>query len=155
MFVDVIDYWLDITGDYPGLTAGVNGYIGGGVGSVLYMTKNGVHYPLAQNIENFQVQYNGDLDDDGQLDGYQDWNTAWSALEISRIRQVRLQVLGRTPQPFVSVSGQAPADLHLYRRPALANSPAAAADDRHRRFLLESAANIRNMSLNLYNEGVR
>lgn len=155
LFVDVITYWLDVTGDYPGLTAGVNGYIGGGVSGVLYMTKNGVHYPLAQNIENFQVQYNGDLNDDGALDGFQDWSTAWTAAEISRIRQARLMILGRTPSPFVSVSGKPPADIHLYRRPLMANSPAATTDDKHRRFLIESAANIRNMSLSLYNEGVR
>ncbi len=61
VFVEVKEYWLDITGDEFDLR-GVNGYIGGGVGGVLYQTKNGVHNPIAQNIENFQVEYNGDLD---------------------------------------------------------------------------------------------
>lgn len=154
-FVDVKEYWLDVTGNYPGLTAGVNGYIGGGVGGVLYQTKNAVHYPMAQNVENFQVQYNGDLDDDGQLDGFQDWNNAWTLDQVGRIRQVRVWILGRTPSRFVSVSGKPPGDVHHYRRPVVANSPASSTDDLHRRFLLESAANVRNLSLNLYNMGER
>ena len=155
MFVDVVEYWLDMTGNYPGLTAGLNGYIGGGVGNVLYATKNGVHFPIAQNIENFQIQYNGDLDDDGLLDGSRDWSMAWSTHEISRIRQARVMILGRTPSRFVSVSGKPPADIHLYRRPLIANSPGATTDDMHRRFLLESTSNIRNMSLGIYNRGER
>ena len=27
-FINVKEYWLDVTGNYVGLTAGVNGYIG-------------------------------------------------------------------------------------------------------------------------------
>jgi len=63
-FVNVRQFWLDVTGNYPGLTAGVNGYIGGGVGGVLYLTDNVIHYPIAQNIENIQFQFNGDMDGD-------------------------------------------------------------------------------------------
>ena len=150
---EVRSYWLDVTGSVSGLTTGVDGYIGGGTGGVLYMTKNAVHYPLAQNIENIQFQYNGDFDGDtgGTLDGFANWNAAWTADQVARIRQVRIWVLGRTPDRFVSVSGTAAGGTHLYRRPAIANSPAETADDRHRRFLLESTANVRNMSLDLYN----
>jgi len=154
-FSDVIEYWLDVTGNFTGLTAGLNGYIGGGVGGVFYMTKNGIHYPLAQNIENFQVEYNGDLDENGVLDGFRPWDVAWSPDMVSRIRQVRVMLLGRTANRFVSVSGRPPANIHHYRRPALSDSPAAADDDLHKRFLLESTSNIRNMSLNLYNRGER
>jgi len=157
-FIEVKEYWLDITGNYPGLTAGVNGYIGNGEGGILYLTQNGIHYPLAQNIENLQFQYNGDLDNDGNLDGFTDWdNTNWTnnLQLISRIGQVRILVLGRTENPFVSFSGTPPANIHLYRRPALANSPQASQDDMHRRFLLESTATMRNLSLNLYNLGTR
>jgi hypothetical protein len=154
-FVDVKDYWLDITGNYTGLTAGVNGYIGGGVGGVLYQTKNGVHNPIAQNIENFQVEYNGDFNADGMLDGFVPWNILWTLTEVSCIRQVRVQILGRTANPFVSVSGSPPGNIRLYRRPGLSNSPGAATDDRRRRFLLESTSNIRNLSLSIYNRGVR
>jgi prepilin-type N-terminal cleavage/methylation domain-containing protein len=68
LFIDVNEYWLDVTGNAAGLTAGVNGYIGGGTGGVLYATKNGVHSPLAQNIETIQFQYNGDFNADGQMD---------------------------------------------------------------------------------------
>ncbi len=77
MFCDMREYWLDVTGTVSGLTAGTNGYIGGGVGGVLYLTLNGVHYPLAQNIESIQFQYNGDFNADtqGLLDGFQNWNT--------------------------------------------------------------------------------
>jgi len=157
MFADVREYWLDPTGSYPGLTANVNGYIGGGAGGVLYMTKNGVHYPLAQDIENLQFEYNGDLDGDGTQDGFQPWQLSWlgDLDRIGRIRQVRILILGRTANRFVGVSGTPPAQLHLYRRPALSNTVADVSDDLHRRFLLESTANIRNLSLNIYNTGER
>jgi prepilin-type N-terminal cleavage/methylation domain-containing protein len=154
-FVDVEEYWLDVTGNYPGLTAGVNGYIGGGQGGVFYCTHNGVHLPLAQNIENFQVEFNGDMDNDLVLDGWSPWNNAWTLPQVARIQQVRMWLVGRTPQPFTSVGGQMPGAVQTFRRPAVSNSPAAAADDTHRRFLLESTSNVRNMSLNLYNLGQR
>lgn len=167
-YIEVREYWLDVTGNYPGLTAGEDGYIGNGVGGVLYLTQNGLHYPLARNIENLQFQYNGDLDDDGVLDGFIDWNNDWTVnLDddqpikqdkwqlISRIRQVRIWVLGKTENPFVSRSGTPSSNIHLYRRPTVANTPLASQDDRHRRFLLETTANIRNMSLNIYADGTR
>jgi hypothetical protein len=157
LFADVREYWLDPTGNYPGLTANVNGYIGGGQGGVLYMTKNGVHYPLASDIENIQFEYNGDFDDNGTMDGFLPWQNAWNLdLDlISRIRQVRIQILGRTPNRFVGVSGTPAANLYLYRRPAVSNTVAATTDDMRRRFLLESTSNIRNLSLGLYNTGER
>jgi hypothetical protein len=37
----------------------------------------------------------------------------------------------------------------------VSNTPAAAADDFHKRYLLDSTSNVRNMSLNLYNLGQR
>jgi prepilin-type N-terminal cleavage/methylation domain-containing protein len=156
-FVNVNEYWLDVTGNYPGLTAGTNGYIGNGEGNVLYLTMNGIHYPLAKNVENLQFQYNGDLDEDGFLDGFLDWQSAWTGdiTMVSRIRQVCIWVLGQTENPFVSVGANPPANLHLYRRPTIANSPGASDDDKHKRFLLESTANVRNLSLNIYNTGNR
>jgi len=154
-FIDVKEYWLDVTGDYPGLTAGLDGYIGGNDGGVLYCTHNGIHFPLARNIENFQLEYNGDMDNDLILDGWSPWDNAWTLAQVARIQQVRMWVLGRTAQPFTSVGGRVTGAIQTYRRPALSNSPAAAADDRHRRFLLESTSNVRNMTLNLYNIGQR
>jgi len=154
-FADVKEFWLDLTGYYPGLSAGTNGYIGNGHGNILYMTANAIHYPIAQNIENLQFQYNGDLDNDGNLDGFQDWNANWTVDEIGRIRQVRVWILGKTKNKFVSVSGTPPDNVHLYRRPAVANTAAAGADDLCRRFLLDSTANVRNMTLNIYNTGAR
>jgi hypothetical protein len=158
VFADVREYWLDLNGVAPGLTAGVNGYIGGpgGIG-VLYMTKNGVHLPLAQDIENLQFEYNGDLDQNGTMDGFLPWQTSWIGdLDlIGRIRQIRIQVLGCTPTRFVSVSGRPTGGILNYRRPSVSNTPAAAADDMRRRFLLESTSNIRNLSLTLYNTGER
>jgi prepilin-type N-terminal cleavage/methylation domain-containing protein len=154
-FINIKEYWLDVTGNYPGLTAGVDGYIGGGQGGVLYMTHNGVHFPLARNIENLQVEYNGDMDSDLLLDGWTPWQNAWTLPQIARIQHIRIWVLGRTEQAFTSVGGTAPGAIQAYRRPALSNSPAAAADDRHKRYLLESTSNVRNMSLNLYNLGQR
>jgi prepilin-type N-terminal cleavage/methylation domain-containing protein len=158
VFANVKEYWLDATGHYPGLTAGQNGYIGDGHGGILYVTSNGVHMPLAQNIENLQFQYNGDFDNVGQhtLDGFQNWpDSGWTITQVGRIRQIRLLILGRTPNRMVSVSGNPPGGLYLYRRPALADTSAAAQNDMHKRFQLESTANIRNMSLSTYNTGER
>jgi len=154
-FADVKEFWLDVTGAYPGLSPGTNGYLGNGNGNILYMTANAVHYPIAQNVENLQFQYNGDIDNDGNLDGFQDWNANWTFDEVSRIRQVRVWILGKTRNKFVSVSGTPPDNVHNYRRPAVANTAAAASDDLCRRFLLDSTANVRNMTLNIYNTGLR
>ncbi len=156
-FINVNEYWLDVTGNYPGLTAGTDGYIGNGEANVLYLTMNGIHYPLARNVENLQFQYNGDLDDDGFLDGFVDWQPTWTndMVTVSRIRQVRMWVLGQTENPFVSVGANPPANLHLYQRPSIANSPGSGVDDKHKRFLLETTASIRNLSLTIYNTGSR
>jgi hypothetical protein len=156
-FVDVKQYWLDVTGNAPGLTAGADGYIGGGEGGVLYCTHNGIHLPLARNIENFQVEYNGDMNNDLVLDGWSPWQLAWTQPEVARIQQVRVWVLGRTSQAFTSVGGRVPGatPVQVYRRPAVSNTPAAAADDFRKRYLLDSTSNVRNMSLNLYNLGQR
>jgi hypothetical protein len=156
-FINVNEYWLDTTGNYPGLTAGTNGYIGNGEGGVLYLTMNGAHYPLARNIENLQFQYNGDFDQDGNLDGFLDWQNSWTGDidMVRRVVQIRILVLGRTPNAFVSIGENVPANLHLYRRPSVANSPGSSQDDKHRRFLLESMANVRNLSLNIYNTNSR
>jgi hypothetical protein len=117
-----------------------------------------VHYPIAQNIESLQFQYNGDyLNADGVLDGFIEWQSNWTGDvdTISRLSQVRIWVLGKTARKFVSFSGTPPANLHLYRRPAIANAPLGTDDDMHRRFLLESTVTVRNMSLSLYNTGER
>jgi hypothetical protein len=161
-FAQIKQYWLDSTGnpaDYPDftLTVGQDGYLG--IPNTLYLTtlaEDGsiTHMPLAQNIENLQFQYNL-VDGSGNFLGFADWDDGWTTDDSSRIRQVRIWVLGTTPDPFVSVSGEAPTNLHLYRRPAVANSPQASENDRHRRFLMESTANIRNLSLNIYNTGTR
>ena len=150
-FIDVKEYWLDVTGARAGLTPGVNGYIGDGVGGVLYVTHNGVHLPLAGNIENFQIEYNGDMNNDLLLDGWTPFVATWGPNEVSRIQQVRIWILGRTARAFTSVGANAPDAVHIYRRPAVSNSPASLDEDRRRRFLMDSASNIRNMSLNLYN----
>jgi prepilin-type N-terminal cleavage/methylation domain-containing protein len=155
-FIDVKEFWLDVTGNYPGLTAGQDGYIGNGQGGILYATLNNVHYPLAQNVENLQFEYDGDMDDNGQLDGFVPWQNTWTLDQINRIRQIRILILGRTPNPFVSVSGTVPANLYIYQRPVLSNDPNGLGQpDRHKRFLLESTSNIRNLTLNLYNTGTR
>lgn len=161
-FGQIKQYWLDTTGnpgDYPSfnLTVGQDGYLG--LPNILYLTSTAedgsiMHMPLAQNIENLQFQYNM-VDAVGNFLGFTDWDGSWTADDRSRVRQVRIWVLGRTPDPFVSVSGAPPSNLHLYRRPAIANSPQAPEDDKHRRFLVESTANIRNLSLSLYNTGTR
>jgi prepilin-type N-terminal cleavage/methylation domain-containing protein len=157
LFLDTREYWLDVTGSAAGLTAGVDGYIGGGIGGVLYMTLNGIQYPLAQSIETLQFQYNGDFDGDadGRLDGWQNWNAAWTDEQVSHVREVRIQILGRTRNVFASVGKTPSPDVHLYRRPAVANTAAAAADDWHKRFLLESSSAVRNLAMGLYNSGAR
>jgi prepilin-type N-terminal cleavage/methylation domain-containing protein len=170
-------YWLDTTGSLSNLgefnlTAGDRGYLG--IPYVLYLTTTDprgvlMHMPLARNIENLQFQYNGDFDEDGTLDGFQDWDTAnWTILStdsqaqkqakaelIQRIRQVQIWVVGRAENASVSVSGTPPAGVYLYQRPAVANSTTPGTMDRHRRFVLVSTSNVRNLSLNLYNSGER
>jgi prepilin-type N-terminal cleavage/methylation domain-containing protein len=172
-------YWLDTTGhpgDYPGLANldAAHGYLEN-VPNVLYVTTNGptgqiMHMPLAMNIENLQFEYNGDFSNppDGILDGFRPWNNAWTILPgddeatrqtkgelISRITEVKMWILGKTPRPFLTVGRRVPANLDLFRRPAISNSPRAGQDDLHRRFLLESTSNIRNLSLTIYNTGAR
>jgi len=159
-FIDAKEYWLDVTGNYPGLTAEVDGYIGNGQGGILYVTLNGVHYPLAQNVENLQFEFNGDWNPpyDGGLDGFVPWDNANWTFDpdmVARIRQIRIQVLGTTPRPFVTFAGKAPETLNVYKRPPLSNTAGAAQADKHKRFLLESTSNVRNLSLNMYNTGIR
>jgi hypothetical protein len=168
--------WLDTTGnpgDYAGLnlSPGLKGYTG--VPNTLYITTTNsiggiVHLAMAQNIENLQFQYNGDLNDDGSLDGFTDWDASWTLNPsddettraakldiIKRIQQVRIWILGKTPNPYISRTGASAPEGHLYRRPTIANSSGAVEDDRHRRFLLESSVTVRNLALNLYNTGDR
>ncbi|MDH5705147.1 MAG: prepilin-type N-terminal cleavage/methylation domain-containing protein [Candidatus Aminicenantes bacterium] len=175
-FIQIKQYWLDTTGnpgDYPSLnlTVGQDGYLG--LPYTLYLTRidavtgSAMHMPIAFNVENLQFQYIGDFDYDGLTDPSTDWDNAnWTINPgddaatkqakydlITRIRMVRICVLGRTENPYVSVSGTPSSGISVYRRPAIANSPASSQDDRHRRFLLESTSNVRNLSLNLYNTG--
>lgn len=160
MFIDVKEYWLDVTGNYPGLSAGVDGYIGNGQAGILYMTINGVHYPLAQNVENLQFEFNGDwnVPIEAGLDGFVPWDNANWTLNpdlAGRLRQVRILVLGRTPRPFVTLAGKAPETINVYKRPPLSNTAGGGQADKHKRFLLESTSNVRNLSLNIYNTGTR
>jgi len=171
-FGQVKQFWLDSTGipeDYAGLNLilGVDGYTG--IVGTLYLTTmdevGGItHLAIAQNIENLQFQYIGDFDYDGYMDASADWdNNNWTidpsddmAVKlgkldlISRIRGVRMWVLGKTANPFVGVSGTPSTNIHLYRRPAIANSPMSDQDDRHRRFLVETTSSIRNHNLDSY-----
>jgi hypothetical protein len=155
-------YWVDTTGnpgDYPDLVlTAAKGYTG--VPNTLYLTTiadNGemIHMALAQDIENLQFQYNGDMNNDQLLDGFVEWNDAWTEVERAKIHQIRVWVLGRTPDAFTSLSGSPPGDIHLYRRPTVANSSMSAQDDRHKRFLMESTATVRNIALTIYNTGTR
>ncbi|MBA7678848.1 hypothetical protein ES703_87126 [subsurface metagenome] len=122
------------------------------------------HLPIALNIENLQFQYMGDLDFDGLTDASADWdNFNWTInpaddlstqmgklVLLKEIRLVRMWVLGKTANPFVGVSGTPSTNIHLYRRPTIANSPMSDQDDRHRRFLVETTSNIRNHNLDFY-----
>lgn len=174
-FAQIRQFWLDTTGntgDYPdlNLTVGQDGYLG--IPYTLYSTNidesgNVVHMAIGLNIENLQFQYIGDFDFDGLTDPPRDWdNNNWTIdpLDdettkqgkmdlIKRIRMVRIWILGRSEKPYVSVSGASPSGVNVYRRPAIANSPGDSQDDLHRRFLLETTAIIKNLSLNLYNTG--
>jgi len=171
-FIELRTYWLDINGSATGLVAGQDGYLG--VPGVLYLSQyntltNGFeHMSLAQGVEDFQVQYLGDLDHDGNLDDnntdgvinsqdYQNWdNAAWTNNPglVLGIRSLRFWVLGKTERAFTSISGLTPDQMrNVFGKPSLADSPALSQADKHRRFLLESTVNIRNMSLGLYNLG--
>jgi hypothetical protein len=177
-FVEPKIYWLDVDGNYPGLTAGTDGYMG--VPGVFYIsiwntaTNSLEHQPLAQNIEDLQFQYHGDMDGDQQLDDnngdtvidgndFLNWNddiltgpVVWSTdpTVVGGIRCVKMWILGKTENPYVSFSGTPPDGVkYIYGKPAIADSAEGASADKHRRFLLESTANVRNMSLNVYNAG--
>ncbi len=162
-------YWLDTTGN-PGDYA----HLGGDPQSkgyiaepyTMYMTTIDdsiptgamMHIPIAQNIENLQFEYNGDINGDGFLDGWQSWQAGWTGdtVTITRIQQIRIMVLGRTPNPFLHVAKfQGGSGTHHYRRPVVSNSSAMAQDDMRRIFLMETTATVRNMSLSLYNSGER
>ena len=43
--------------------------------------------------------------------------------QVAQIREIRILILGCTPNRMVSVSGAPPNNIFLYRRPAVANSP--------------------------------
>jgi len=171
-FIELKTYWLDMDGNYPGLTAGSNGYLG--LPGVVYvsqwnpMTNAYDHLALALNCEDLQFQFHGDMDGDQLLDDnngdtlitsldFINWGDIYDFTDLTvlaGIRFVRIMILGRTENPYISVSGTPPAEAtYIYTKPAIADSPAGAQMDRHRRFLLESTANIRNMSLNVYNTG--
>ncbi len=170
-FIELKTYWLDMDGNYPGLSAGSDGYIG--EPNVLYVSRfnpsTGVleHQPLARNIEDLQFQYHGDLDgaaglDDNNNNGLIDngdflnWDDLrmWTddPTVVIGIRRVRIFILARTLNAYTSISGTPPAMArYVYGKPPIADSPAAAQPDKHRRFLLDSTSNIRNMSLGVYN----
>ena len=175
-FIELKTYWLDVDGSYPGCSAGDDGYLG--QPGVMYVSQwNPIsdsyeHLALALNIEDLQFQYHGDMDADQQLDDnnsdtiidvndFLNWgdkgdkNFNWSDDEVTAgIRSVRFFILGKTANPYIGFSG-APADAvrYIYGKPAVADSPAEDEADKHRRFLLESTAQIRNMSLSIYNSG--
>lgn len=171
-FIELKTYWLDVDGNYPGLTAGTDGYLG--LPGVMYVSQwnpnNNAydHLALALNIEDLQLQYHGDMDNDQLLDDnnadatissldFLNWGDTYDwtdPVALAGIRFVRILLLGKTENAYVSVSGTPPAGAtFIYSKPSIADSPAGAVVDNHRRFLLESTANIRNMSLNVYNIG--
>ena len=109
-------YWLDQTGnpgDYPTLTRldEDHGYLG--IPNTLYLTTilgtgadeteagYQIHIPLAHEIENLQFQYNGDIDNDGFLDGFTEWDPNWTGdvVTVSSIRQIRMWIVGEPPTP--------------------------------------------------------
>jgi type II secretory pathway pseudopilin PulG len=173
-FIELKTYWLDVDGSYPGCSVGDDGYLG--QPGVMYVSQwNPIndgyeHLALALNIEDLQFQYHGDMDEDQQLDDnnsdglvdvndFLNWgdsgdkNFNWNDDEVTAgIRSVRFLILGKTANPYIGFSG-APSDAvrYIYGKPVVADSPAADEADKHRRFLLESTAQIRNMSLNVYN----
>jgi len=189
-FMEFRTYWLDVDGSYPGCNVGTAGYLG--VPGVLYVSQwnplvNGYeHLALAQNIEDLQFQFHGDIDSDQQLDDnnsdgtvdindYQNWDDLpfleseeeeiedpdpgskelrKNALVAAGIRSVRILILGKTANPYASFTGTPPDEVKkLYGKPGIADSPEFTQPDKHRRFLLESTAQIRNMSLSIYNSG--
>ncbi|NIM59764.1 MAG: hypothetical protein GTO16_12615 [Candidatus Aminicenantes bacterium] len=198
-FIEFRTYWLDVDGSYPGCITGTDGYLG--VPGVLYVSQwnpliNGYeHLALAQNIEDLQFQFHGDINADQQLDDnnsdgtvdindYQNWTDIYvppedgggggddddeldddeapaepktltnKAIVYAGIRSVRVLILGKTANPYASFTGAPPDEVKkLYGKPAIADSPEFTQPDKHRRFLLESTAQIRNMSLGVYNTG--
>ncbi len=71
-FTELKTYWLDVDGSYPSCSVGTAGYLG--QPGVMYVSQwNPIndgyeHLALAQNIEDLQFQYHGDMDTDELLD---------------------------------------------------------------------------------------
>ncbi len=174
-FTELKTFWLDVDGNYPGLTPDTDGYLG--EAGVLYVSQwNPVnnayeHLPIAQNVEELQIQYHGDLDSDqvlddtngdGEINGddFLNWddNFTWTddPSVVDGIQSVRIWILGKTKDPFRSFGGAPPDSAkYIYGKPLVADSPHSSSADKHRRFLLESTVNVRSMSLNIYNTGIR
>lgn len=170
-FVELKTYWLDVDGSYSGLSAGTNGYLG--EPGVMYVSRLNLatssieHQPLAGNIEDLQFQYHGDLNADELLDDnnsnnlidagdFLNWDDLmmWTDVPVvvSGIRRIRIFILGRTENPFVSIGSEVPVSAqYIYGKPAIADSPQGSQADKHKRFLLDTTSNVRNMSLNVYN----
>ncbi|MFC2163393.1 prepilin-type N-terminal cleavage/methylation domain-containing protein [Acidobacteriota bacterium] len=170
-FIELKTYWLDVDGSYTGLSAGTDGYLG--EPGIMYVSRLNPatatieHQPLAGNIEDLQFQYHGDLDGDEQLDDnnsnslidmgdFLNWDDLrmWTddPVVVAGIRRIRIFILGRTENPAVSIGGKVPVSAqYIYGKPAIADSPQGAQADKHRRFLLDTTSNVRNMSLNVYN----
>ena len=69
--------------------------------------------------------------------------------------EIRYFWLDTSGNPYVSFTGTPTGAHQVYRRPTIANATGAATDDNHRRFLLETTATVRNLSLSLYSTGNR
>ncbi len=112
--------------------------------------KNGNKVTIAENIEDFQVSFFGDFNDDKTLNletveanKGKDWlqdNSAVSIANIDKIRFVKTSLLARTSREHKKSGIQT-------TRPALENNPAATTSDYYKRRDISVTVRIRNLGI--------
>jgi type IV pilus assembly protein PilW len=109
--------------------------------------KNGIATKLAENIEDMQVAFGGDFNDDGDIDltDDDDWfdeadlvSGEMTDSDKDKIRYVRVTLLGRTAREHDGVSSI---------RPSIEDHVGATQSDGYRRRILSFTVKIRNLGL--------
>ena len=93
--------------------------------------------PLSGQVEDFQVEYGVDVNDDGQLAGSEFPLHGMNGRDASLVRRVRLSVLTRTVSEDPALSGAG--------RQAVANRNASGTPDAFRRRLVTGTVAPRNL----------
>jgi len=119
---------------YAATTAGI------AVPAVVYELNNGLlrnNLLISRHVEDLQVEFGIDLDDDGQIAGAEFPIHGLFGQDATLVKRVQLSVLARTAAPDETLTGQG--------RQQVANRAAAGVADNFRRRLITASATPRNM----------